>query len=68
MVEARKAETEKGSRDEEEMAKFYFGINEETIDSLADKYKAEYFISETDYSYPIVYSKGKVKVYRLPAR
>ncbi len=63
-----KAEPENGSRDMEEMAKFYFGINEETINGLADKYKAEYFISETDYSYPIVYSKGRVKIYRLSVR
>jgi len=60
------AKPEDGSREEIELAKFYFEINKETMDSLADKYKAEYFISETDYSYPIVYSKGKVKIYRLP--
>ena len=62
-----KAKPENGFREEEELAKFYFEINKETIDSLADKYKAEYFISETDYPYPIVYSKGKVKIFRLPA-
>lgn len=63
-----KAATENGFREDEEMAKFYFDISKETIDSLADKYKAEYFISETDYSYPVVYSKGKVKIYRLSER
>jgi hypothetical protein len=61
-----KAEPEKGFREEEELAKFYFEINKETIDSIAEKYKAEYFISETDYAYPIVYSRGKVKIFRLP--
>ena len=62
-----KAEPENGFRDEKELAKFYFEINKETIDSLADKYKARYFISETDYPYPVVYVKGKVKIFSLPA-
>ena len=64
-----KSDPENGAREEDELASFYFDLNKETIDSLADKYKAEYFISETDYPYPIAYSKGKVKIFRLsPAR
>ncbi len=61
-----KAEPENGIREKKELAKFYFQLNKETIDSLADKYKAEYLITETDYPYPIVYYKGNVKVFRLP--
>ena len=61
-----KAEPENGFREEEELAKFYFQISKEKIDSLAEKYKAEYFITETDYPYPVVYSKGGIKIYRLP--
>lgn len=60
-----KAEPENGIREKKELEEFYSKINKETIDSLADKYQAEYFVSETDYPYPIVYSKGNVKVYRL---
>ena len=60
-----KAKPENGYRKDEELAKYYFEINKETIDSLADKYKAEYFLSETDYPYPIVFTKNKVKIYRL---
>ena len=62
-----KAAPENGFREDEELANFYFGIDKETIDLLAAKYKADYFISESDYSYPVVYSKGKVKIYRLPS-
>lgn len=61
-----KAEPENGFREEEELAKFYFAVNKETIDRLAGKYQAEYFISESVYPYPIVYSKGGVKIFRLP--
>lgn len=62
-----KPEFESGIREDAELAKFYFALNKETMDSLADKYKAAYLISETDYSYPIVYAKGNVKIFRLAA-
>ena len=62
-----KPESESGIREDAELAKFYFALKQETIDSLAGKYKAEYLISETDYSYPIVYAKGNVKIFRLAA-
>ena len=60
------AEPENGFREEEELSKFYFGLNKETVDLLAEKYKAEYFISTTDYPYPVEYSKGSIKIFRLP--
>ena len=60
-----KANPENGYREDDELAKFYFEINQTTIESLADKYKADYLISETDYAYPVVYSSNKVKIYRL---
>ena len=63
-----KAEPEKGSREDEESAKFYFEIGKETIDALADKYGAQYFVTETVYPYPLVFSKDKIKVYRLPGQ
>ncbi|MGI9056915.1 MAG: DUF6798 domain-containing protein [Pyrinomonadaceae bacterium] len=62
-----KTAPENGFREDEELAKFYFGIDKETIDLLAAKYKADYFISESDYPYPVVYAKGKVKIFRLPS-
>ena len=61
-----KTAPENGVREVEDLAEFYFGLDKQTIDLLAEKYKADYFISESDYSYPVVYSKGKVKIYRLP--
>lgn len=61
-----KAAPENGFREEEELAKFYFKLNKETVDALAEKYGAQYFISETDYPYPVVFAKGDVKIYRVP--
>jgi hypothetical protein len=52
-------------REAEDMAKFYFSLGKEKVDELAKKYKADYFISESDYSYPVIYAKGKVRVYQL---
>ncbi len=55
-------------REEAEIMKFYFDLEKKTIDLLAEKYNAAYFISESDYPYPVVFSKGKVKIYRLDAK
>ncbi len=60
-----KADPEDGARDEEELAKFYDGLNQEQIDALAAEYTAAYLISETDYQYPVVFSSGNVKIFRL---
>lgn len=60
-----KANPENGYREDEELANFYFEINQATIESVAVKYNADYLISETDYAYPVVYLKNKVKIYRL---
>ena len=60
-----KANPADGFREDKDLEKFYFGLSEETINSLATKYQAEYFISESDYPYRVVYTKGKIKVYQL---
>ncbi|CAN5468297.1 hypothetical protein BH20ACI1_BH20ACI1_26640 [soil metagenome] len=62
-----KAEPEKGAREVEELSKFYYGLKQEEIDVLAAEYNAAYLISTTDYSYPVVFSKGDVKIFRLPS-
>lgn len=51
-------------REEAEIMKFYSDLDKETIDLLAEKYNASYFVSESDYPYPVVFSKGEVKIYR----
>ena len=60
-----KAAPENGSREEAELQNFYFALNQETLDAAARDYGVDYLITETDYSYPPVYAKGKVKIYRL---
>ncbi len=62
-----KAEPEKGARETEELSKFYYGLKQEEIDALANEYNAAYLISMTDYSYPVVFSEGDVKIFRLPS-
>ncbi len=56
---------DKGIRENDELAKFYFNLPQEKIDRLAKRYGARYFISESEYDYPVVYAKGRVKIYRL---
>ena len=60
-----KAKIEDGIREDEELAEFYYKLKKEEIDRLAAEYKAGYLISKTEYSYPVVFSKGKIKVFRL---
>ncbi len=62
------ADPEKGFREETDMAEFYFALDEQKIKSLNEKYQAAYFISESDYSFPVLYSEGEIKIYRLPEK
>jgi hypothetical protein len=62
-----KVKPEDGYREIEDMEKFYYGLKKEEIDVLATKYNADYLISKTDYPYPIVFSKGDIKIYSLSA-
>jgi hypothetical protein len=62
-----KVKPEDGYREIEDMEKFYYGLKKEEIDVLVTKYKADYLISKTDYPYPIVFSKGDIKIYSLSA-
>lgn len=59
------AKPENGIREVSELSKVYFGLSENQIQNVSQEYKADFLVSETDYSYPVVYSKGKVKVYSL---
>lgn len=63
-----KPEFESGIREDAQMAKFYFALKEETINSLAGGYGAHYLISQSDYSYPAVYAKGSIRIYRLATK
>ncbi len=57
------ATNEDGIRDSEILADFYFGLDEETIRSASAEYNADYFISKTSYSFPVVYSNSSIKIY-----
>ena len=56
---------EKGVRENDDLANFYYNLNEKQINLLAEQYKAIYLISKTDYSYDLVFQSGKQKIYRL---
>lgn len=61
-----KADPENGARETEELSKFYYALKQEEIDALTAEYSVAYLISTSDYSYPVVFSKGNVKIFRLP--
>ena len=52
-------------REDEEFATFYKALTKEKIEELARKYKAGYFVTESEYDFPLVFSKGKTKVYSV---
>lgn len=60
-----KALVENGIREDVELSKFYFGLSADEIKRISLKYNATYLVSESDYPFPLVYSKGKTKIFSL---
>lgn len=56
---------QKGRREHVEMSAFYHALTTDTINEIAGRCRAEYLVSESEYPYPIVFTSGKSKVYRL---
>ena len=56
---------ENGIRENEELEAYYNKLSKKQIDKIAEKYDANYFVSEKDYSYKIAFRSGNVKVYNL---
>jgi len=59
------ASEDKEFREDEELSKFYNALTEENVKEIAGKYEAKYLVSESDYDFPVLFSKGKVKIYSV---
>ena len=62
-VSSVKPETTKARMDH--MIRHYNHLREADIDSLRAEYGANYLLSSTDYSYPVVFDSGRYKIYSL---
>lgn len=60
-----KSPLEKGLHKREEVTEFYNNLTAGQIAEISKKYKAQYFVSESDYDFSIVFQSGKFKVYQL---
>ena len=56
---------EKGVRETDEMKEFYNKLTAAQVREIANRYKADYFVSESDYPFPVAFTSGSYKVYDL---
>jgi hypothetical protein len=60
-----KSPPEKGRRENEDKAAFYYSLTAAQIGEIAARYQAQYLVSESEYPLPVVFTSGKCKVYQL---
>lgn len=56
---------DKGVREDDEMEEFYNDLTKEKIAEIAQKYNAEYLVSEAEYKLPKVFESGDFKIYKI---
>ena len=60
-----KSDPAKGIREDEELREVYNALTRDNVEAIASEFKVNYFISESDYPFKVVYSKGTAKIYKL---
>lgn len=56
---------EQGWRNPEDVKESYEKLTSENVLNISKNYRANYFVSETEYPLPVVFMSGKSKVYKL---